>query len=111
MQLIPPKYFVAFALALILIGTDDLSHSCSHAYFTPNFTFAFAFVILDLINSEIVLFRFASISVSMVCYGKFWPDFGEKTHKEKAHKQNFHGIVPGFLGGGVVYVFFHPHKE
>ena len=25
-ELIPPKYFVAFAFALIFIGTDDLSH-------------------------------------------------------------------------------------
>ena len=65
-KLIPQEYFVAFAFALILIGTDDHSHSCSHRYFTPNFTFAFAFVILDLINLEIVLFRFTLISVLMV---------------------------------------------
>ena len=32
----------------------------------PNFTFAFAFVILKVINSEIMWFRFALISVSMV---------------------------------------------
>ena len=42
------------------------SHSCPHRYFTPNFAFAFAFVILKVINSEIILFRFALISVSMV---------------------------------------------
>ena len=35
-NLIPPKYFVAFAFVLIFIGTDDLSHSCLHRYFTPN---------------------------------------------------------------------------
>ena len=32
----------------------------------PNLTLAFAFVILKIINSEIILFRFAFISVSMV---------------------------------------------
>ena len=31
----------------------------------PNYTFAFAFVILKVINSEIILFRFALISVSI----------------------------------------------
>ena len=45
--------------------TDDLSHSCPHRYFTPNYTFAFAFVILKVINSKIIVFRFALISVSM----------------------------------------------
>ena len=39
--------------------TDDLSHSCPHRHFAPNFTFAF--VILKVINSEIILFRFAII--------------------------------------------------
>ena len=34
-------------------------------YFTPNYTFAFAFVIQKVINSEIILFRAALISVSM----------------------------------------------
>ena len=34
--------------------------------FTPNYTFAFAFVVLKVINSEIISFRFALISVSMV---------------------------------------------
>ena len=48
-KLIPPKYFVAFAFVLIFIAADDLSHSCSHTYFTPNFTFAFAFMILKVI--------------------------------------------------------------
>ena len=65
-KLIPREYFVAFAFALILIGIDDTSHSCSHRDFTPNLTFAFAFVIQKVINSEIILFRFALISVSMV---------------------------------------------
>ena len=51
---------------MILIGTNDLSHSCSHRYSTPYFTFAFAFVILKVTDSEIILFRFALISVSMV---------------------------------------------
>ena len=38
-----------------------------HRYFTPDFTFAFAFafVIPNVINSEIIFFRFALISVSM----------------------------------------------
>ena len=59
-KLIPSKYFVAFAFVLIFAGTDDLLHSCSHRYFTPNSTFAFAFVILKVTNSEIIiLFRFA----------------------------------------------------
>ena len=35
---------------------------------------------------------------------------GEKTHKEKTRKQNFHGIVPEFLGGFCLCVFL-PHKE
>ena len=39
-------------------------------YFTPNYTFAFAFLILKVINSVIILFRFALISVSMVRDGK-----------------------------------------
>ena len=58
-----PKYFVAFAFVMILIGTYDLPHACSHRYFTLYFTFAFAFVILKVINSEIVVLRFALISV------------------------------------------------
>ena len=66
MKLIPREYFVAFAFALILIGTDDALHSCSHRDFTPNLTFGFAFVIQKVINLEIMLFRFALISVSMV---------------------------------------------
>ena len=48
---IPPKYVVASAFVLILIGTDDLSHSC---------------LILKIINLEMILFRGALISVSMV---------------------------------------------
>ena len=68
-KLIPRKYSFAFAFVMILIGADDLSHSCSYKHFTPNFTFAFAFVILKVIYSEIILFRFAFISVSMV-WGK-----------------------------------------
>ena len=36
---------------------DDPSHSCPYRYFTPNFTFAF--VILKVIYSGIILFRFA----------------------------------------------------
>ena len=66
MTLIPPKFFGAVAFVLTLIGTDDLSHSCSHRYFTQNLTFAFVFAILKLSNSEIVSFRFALIFVSMV---------------------------------------------
>ena len=27
-KLIPPKYFVAFAFVLLLIGTEDVSHAC-----------------------------------------------------------------------------------
>ena len=64
-KLIFRKYLFAFASELILINwTDDLSHSCPHRYLTPNFTFAFAFVFLKVINSVIILFRFALISVS-----------------------------------------------
>ena len=47
-KFIPPKYFVAFTFIMILIGTHDLSHSCSHRYFTPYFVFDFAFVILKV---------------------------------------------------------------
>ena len=53
-KLIPREYFVAFAFAFILIGTDDTSHLCSHRDFTLNLTFAFAFVIQKVINSEII---------------------------------------------------------
>ena len=42
----------------------------------PNFTFAFAFVILKVINLEIILFRFAIISVSMVFGHKFGESLG-----------------------------------
>ena len=41
-----------------------------HVDFSLNYAFAFAFVILKVINSEIILFRFALISVSMVHPGK-----------------------------------------
>ena len=58
-NLIPREYFVAFAFALILIGTDDTSHSCPHRDFTPNLTFALAFVIQKVINSE--SYGFASL--------------------------------------------------
>ena len=44
----PQKMFFAFAFVLILFGTEDLSHACPHRYFTPNFTFAFAFLILKV---------------------------------------------------------------
>ena len=33
----------------------------------------------------------------------------KKTYKEKTRKQNFHGIVPGFLGD-FLYVFCLPPK-
>ena len=62
---IPQKHFGAFAFVLIFIGTDDISHSCLHRYFTPNFTFAFAFTILKVINSEIPLDRMDYISNSL----------------------------------------------
>ena len=65
-KLIPHNYFFGFAFALDIDWTDDLSHSCLHRYFTPNFNIAFAFAIPRVINSEIILFRFALISVSMV---------------------------------------------
>ena len=61
-----PKLLFCFRLCIDINWTDDLSHPCEHRCFTPNFTFTFAFVILKLINSEIILFRFALISVSMV---------------------------------------------
>ena len=66
MKVIPRKNFVRFRFRTDINWTDDLSHSCPHRYFTPNFTFAFAFVILKVINSEIMLFRFALLSVSVV---------------------------------------------
>ena len=67
-KLIPPKYFVAFVFVLILIGTDDFFFALIFTWMLdPKFDFfAFAFVILKAINSEIILFRFALISVSMV---------------------------------------------
>ena len=39
----PPRYVVAFAFVLLLIGTDDISHSCSHRYFTPSVYFRIRF--------------------------------------------------------------------
>ena len=66
MKFISPKYLFAFAFVLILIGTDDLPHSAPHRYLAPNLPFAFALVILKITNSEILLFHFALISVSMV---------------------------------------------
>ena len=62
-KLIPRKYFFAFA---DINWTDDLSHSCPHRYFTPNYTFAFAFVILKAIIRKSYCFASALISVSMV---------------------------------------------
>ena len=35
----------------------------------------------------------------------------KKTHKQKTHKQKFHGIVPGFGGGGILFMCFSPPKE
>ena len=61
-----PKIFVRFRFRIDINWTDDLSHSYPHRYFTPNSTLAFAFVILKVINSVIILFRFALMSVSMV---------------------------------------------
>ena len=58
------KIFFRIRFRIDINWTDDLSHSCLHGYFTPNFTFAF--VILKGINSEIMLFRFALFSVTMV---------------------------------------------
>ena len=63
---VEPKIFVRFRFRIAISWKDDLSHSCPYSYFTLNITFAFAFVIPKVINSEIILFRFASISVSMV---------------------------------------------
>ena len=58
-KLIPQKHFVAFALVLLLVSTDDLLKT--HRYFVPNVAFAFAFVTLKVINPEVVLFRLALI--------------------------------------------------
>ena len=66
-----PKIICRFRFRSDTTWTDDLSHSCTHRYFTPNFTFAFAFVILKVINSELILFRFAVVSVSMVLVLQF----------------------------------------
>ena len=60
-----PKILFRFRFRIDINWTDDLSHSCPHRYFTPNFTFAFAFVTLKVINSEIILFRFGLVSVSL----------------------------------------------
>ena len=60
------QIFVRFRFRIDIIGTDDFSHSGPHRYLTPNFTFAFTFVILKVINSEKILFRFTLISTSMV---------------------------------------------
>ena len=68
-KLIPRKYLFAFTFAFDSNWTDAISHSCPYRYFTPNFTFAFVFVILKVIILEIILFRFALISVSMVHEG------------------------------------------
>ena len=69
-KLIPRKYIFSFSLSYLysyfINCADDLSHSFPHRYFTPNYTFAFAFVVLKVINSDIIVFRFALISVSMV---------------------------------------------
>ena len=55
-----PKTF-GFAFVLILIGQMIFRiHVDSHRYFTPIFTFALAFVILKVINSEII-YCFASL--------------------------------------------------
>ena len=35
----------------------------------------------------------------------------KKTHKDETHKQNFHGIVPRFLGGFCLCVFCSPHNR
>ena len=53
-----PDLFFRFRFRIDIHWTDDLSHSCPHRYFSPNFTFAFAFVILKVINSETILFRY-----------------------------------------------------
>ena len=65
-KLIPRKYVSLLRFRIDINWTDYLLHWCPHRYFTPNFTFAFTFVILKVINSEIILFRFALISMSMV---------------------------------------------
>ena len=65
-KLISREYSFRFRFRMDIDWTDDLSHSCPHRYLIPNFTFAFAFAILKVINSEIILFRFALISVSMM---------------------------------------------
>ena len=54
-----PQKIIACMFVLMSIGTDDLSHSCSHRYFTPNFTFASAFVTQNVFNSEVIVFHFA----------------------------------------------------
>ena len=64
--LIPQNVFLCFRFRIDIMWTDDLLHSCPHRYFTRNYTFAFTFVTLKAINSEIILFCFAIISVSMV---------------------------------------------
>ena len=86
-----PKIVLRFRFRTDMNWADDLSHSCPHRYFTPKCAFAFAFVILKVINSEIILFRFALISVSMV---------SSVTRKEKSTrpppKENHLENFPGF---------------
>ena len=69
-KLIPRKsssLSLSYLYSYYINWTDDLSHSCPHRYFTPNYTFAFAFVILKVMNSEIILFRCALIE-----YPQMW---------------------------------------
>ena len=69
----PPKYLVAFAFVLRLIGTDYLSHSCLHVnsrcicdrYFNPKLPSAFAFIFQNVLNSESRVFL-REIFVTMV---------------------------------------------
>ena len=73
-------------------------HSCPHRYFTPNYTFAFAFVILKVINSEIIFFRFALISVSMV----FWWN-----RKQLHHKLNSFQIIFWYV---MLKIWWYAHR-
>ena len=43
--------------------------------------------------------EFCENSVSSLFHTNIGSEKKKKTHKERTRKQNFHGIVPGFLGG------------
>ena len=82
-----PNIIFHFRFRIDINGTYYLSLSCPHRYFTPNFTFALAFTIQKVINSEIILLRFALISVSV----RIGPG---KPNQRKVSSRIFHRGIP-----------------